>query len=210
MAITTTAEYKTYAVISGTTLDTLLGVLIPIAQRAAEEWCGRPAAGFESATWTQFLDGRGSDVLWFPCWPVDSITSLSYRDATGGLTALDTTSYRIGDRGRVTRTGVVYASVSEDQEWPDAEAVQFHAVPQYREGFGNFKAVYVGGYSSGSMPSTLKYAVWRITDGLYAARRRDGAIASESIGAYSITYRDRASMITGEIQALLSEWRRQA
>ena len=106
MAITSLSEYKAYAGISGTSLDTILTTLLGVAQDQIERYCDRPAGGFETGSKTENVDGTGSEYLLVKCWPITSVTTLKHRSADGSLTTLDSSEYRIDSTlGRIVRPG---------------------------------------------------------------------------------------------------------
>lgn len=189
MALVTLAEYKTYAGISGTDDDAVLQVLISAAQDAIERFCGRDAGGFESGTKTEYYDGRGSEYLFLRSWPASSITSVKWRDAAGNLTTISATSYRLKSDRTLVRTGVNRGRFTSD-EWGyvGEEALtypQFSVQPQFSEGLGNIEVVYAGGFAT--IPGSLKLAVYRLVDGMFASRRENPDMQSETIGSYSYT-----------------------
>ena len=206
MAITTTSEYKSYAGITSSAFDTQIGTLLAVAQEMIEDACGRPAGGFESATWTQDVNGFGTELIFVPCWPVSSITSISYIDDSGGLTALDSTSYRAGDGGLLTRTGVSRGRVTGDPFATVLDQTPYEVSPQFSEGKKNYRVVYSGGY--GTIPQRLKMAVWRLTDTMRANIGQDPTITGESIGDYSYTKDPAAkTAITEEVYSQIGTWR---
>lgn len=209
MAIITASNYKTYAGISDTSLDARLAVLIPIAQERIEALCGRPAAGFETATWTQDFDGHGGPKIFCPCWPVTSITSVSWRAPDGTLTALDSTCYQISADARfVEKPGSVMARGITN---PNIVADDFNMPltsysPQFREGLKNFRVVYVGGYSS--IPEQIKMAAYQLLNDLIIGTRQPSGLKSESDGRYTYVNADGGSDPNDPLSVvnLLSNW----
>lgn len=218
MALTTYTAYKVYANIpSGTTTwDSLLTTLIAAAQAAVESYCGRPAGGFESATWTQARNGNGAESIWVPCWPVTTLTSVTEILSDGSTQALDSTTYRIGQRGEIARTGVSRSrfgnGVTPDGYWPgdySDGATGFGPDPSFCEGRNNYSIVYVGGYASNAIPANLVLAIWMMVDVMFTRRGKDPAMSGESIEGYSyqksVTLTN--SLFTDPIKSLLQEWR---
>lgn len=214
MALITAQNYKDYASIADTSLDARLAILIPIAQARIESLCGRPSAGFETATWTQDFDGRGGPTLFAPCWPVTSITSVSWRSADGDLTELDSDSYWIAaDTRGIDRSGAQLLRGFADPNTLSDEGspTLTGAYPAFFEGFKNYRAVYVGGYASDAIPAELKMAMYRLIDQMISDTRQAGNIKSESDGHYSYTKFDSGGMGNADdplsLVSLLSKWR---
>lgn len=104
MALLTTAEARTaIGGLSGSTDDTLLDALVAGIGVAFAQWCRFPktAAGtwtMESASYTLYLTGDGSDRLRIPVKPLVSVTSI-YDDvlrAYGSDTLVASTDYTSG------------------------------------------------------------------------------------------------------------------
>ena len=216
MALTTSTAYKAYAGITATTWDTLLGTLVAAAQAMVEVYCGRPAGGFETATWTQARNGNGAESIWVPCWPVTTLTSVTEILSDGSTQALDSTTYRIGQRGEIARTGVSRARfggvATSAGNWPGEYAdggVGFGPEPSFCEGRNNYSIVYVGGYASNAIPANLVTAIWMLVDILFARRGKDPALSGESIEGYS--YQKSVTLtndlFTQPIKFLLADWK---
>lgn len=203
-ALVTVAEYKTYAGITGSGDDAVLTVLIDAASAAVRRACGRhESTGFASATYTETIDGTGADTISLVEWPVSSVTSIKYIDDNGVETTIAATAYRVN-----LATGVVYMLGSgHGRSQVDSDGYMVVGgwgwEPKWTQGFGNYQAVYVGGYSP--IPSDLAYAVFRLVDIMFAERRQNPNLQSESLGAYSYA---RASVAAGAAAASDSEFDR--
>jgi hypothetical protein len=212
MALTTAAEYKAFLNYSGTDRDTWIAAMLPVAQRIVEKICGRPSGGFESATWTQDFDGRGGYAIKVPCWPVTSITSVSCRDSSGDLTALDTESYWISDDARfVERSGSqVSRGYNDPNTLNDDPGGLTGQSPAFADGNKNYRIVYVGGYASNAIDSNLKLACWKLLDNMWATKGESGDLKSESDGHYSYTRSDGGVAGDGSdpmgLKVILSDW----
>lgn len=77
-ALTTVANFKTYAGITGSDDDTLLTSLIARATSAIEAYCGQTLT---STTYREFYDGQGDCEIWLNATPVTGVQLL----ATGRL-----------------------------------------------------------------------------------------------------------------------------
>jgi hypothetical protein len=211
MAIITTAEYKTYAGLTDTSLDSFLAVAIPAAQSAIETLCGRPSGGFESATWTETWSGDENPCYSVQCFPITAITSVSSIDSYGTLTALDSTKYVIDPDSRaicragskIGRYGMDTSGNFENYFQPNYIGFQ----PQFLNGIKNYSVTYTGGYTSGNMPAALKWAQYRLVDNMVSDRRR-ADLKSESIGDYTYTVSDVGAhgFVPAEIKELIQQW----
>ncbi len=169
MALDTATAYKAYT--GSTVSDSIVTSAIASAQAAMERYCGRDAAGFESATWTELYDGTGCEWLQLRHWPITSITSVSTRDDKTTYTAIAATSYDATTRGRLYLLDAVWS-------WNGLASV-------FSEGTQNWKVVYVGGYSS--LPADLVNACRMMVTRLLSVRDVDPTLQSESVGSYSWT-----------------------
>jgi hypothetical protein len=73
-ALTSTANFKTYAGITSSDDDTLIGYLISRATSAIERYCDRT---LRSATYREFYDGTGTNDLTLKEYPISAVTLLS-------------------------------------------------------------------------------------------------------------------------------------
>ena len=205
MALISTSEYKAYAGISGTGDDTAIGVYVNIANAWIARMCGRT---FESATYTEYYDGDGTDTLVLKNTPITSITSIKFRNADDTLdTALSSTLYRVD-----LATGVIKLLGSTrvwgyDDTSSGLPATELVYSSRFTEGHQNWQVVYVGGYAT--IPDDLKYAAYLTVDLLFNNRGQAGMFNAESIGQYSY---QRASRDQGlaSIMAVLGGFRRLA
>lgn len=208
MALITADMYKTYAGISDTSFDAFLAVAVPAVQDTIESLCGRSEGGFESASWTETFSGAETPCKYLKNWPVTAIASVSFVDADGTTTALDSSSYAIDPMGRaVCMTGSMMGralmSTTGDFEGyfaPNQTGVR----PQFLEGMKNYTVTYTGGYST--VPARLKWVCYRMLDQMIADRRVPGDLKSESIGDYSYVRSEAAGLISPEIRERLQEW----
>ncbi len=208
MALITADMYKTYAGISDTSFDAFLAVAVPAVQDTIESLCGRSEGGFESASWTETFSGAETPCKYLKNWPVTAIASVSFVDADGTTTALDTSSYAIDPMGRAvcmagSMMGRALMSTTGDFEGyfaPNQTGVR----PQFLEGMKNYTVTYTGGYST--VPARLKWVCYRMLDQMIADRRVPGDLKSESIGDYSYVRSEAAGLISPEIRERLQEW----
>lgn len=207
MAIISTANYKTYKGISASTYDSQLDVIIPAAQSAVEQWCGRV---FDSATFTEKHNGNGWHRIVVKNAPITALTSISIVAPDGSSNAIDTDAYTYE-----AETGIIgFQPTSEGVLWVDdwgvAEDDVWNVSPKFPGGFQNLSVVYTGGYSSQAMPAGLKLAMYQYVDVLMAqavAGVGTGAFKSERLGDYNY------ERMTGEesealMVRLFGPWRR--
>lgn len=171
--------------------------LVEMAQGAVES----ALPGFSFATGDETVDVRAhGNELWTPRYPVTAINGVSLGDAVLGSTSFEWT-----DRGRLT-FGV--RSVLNDFE--------IETSPAWRSP-GPYTVDYDYGFEDADLPADIASAV----AGLVATALRQQAtnpdnVASETLGAYSVTYGtgpDRAGVNAGigsteSLRYQLRRWRR--
>jgi len=186
MALTTVSAYKTYAGITGSGSDAVLAVLLSQASAVLRRMTGRDLSnGFESASRTEYYDGKDAETIQLREWPVTSITSVKYVNDDGSTETIGSTEYRVN-----TLTGVLSMLGSVRGRFivnatGGLNSPEFGVSPRFDAGFQNVQVVYTGGYSS--IPADLELAVFRLMDVGYSQRGRDSSKQSESIGDYSYT-----------------------
>lgn len=174
MAITTTAEYKSWMGTSVSTDDTFIGTLVTGAQELAEQYIGYTLDGSER---TEYYDGAGMNVIVLKARPVVSITSLTPIDADGTAgTAWASTDYKVDlDTGELRLTPDSQARfVRDDFGAVEVEPVgEFGQSPAFGDQFRNVKVVYKAGWGSSpytAAPTSLKINLWNIIDAMYRSR----------------------------------------
>lgn len=208
MALVSTAEYNAYAGTSGQ--DTLIGILIALAQGAIEAYCDR---AFDSATYTaETYDGSGTDSLQLRQWPVTDIDSVSIREGLSDATPVvqDDSTYLVNAQSGLLRR------LSGMEGWADTSVFRINGVlalaaeatwPMGRE---NIVVTYTAGYAT--IPQNLKLACYRLVDHLRGVRGSDGNLISEGMDAYSYTrgvpdaQHWAMTGITREVAALLAPY----
>lgn len=79
-ALTTKEKVKSYLSLSGTGNDVLIDMLIDQATAFIENYCG--GRKFLSQSYTDVVDTKGGDKLFFENYPVTALTSVKYRSGT--------------------------------------------------------------------------------------------------------------------------------
>jgi hypothetical protein len=182
LALTTASEYKTYAGISGSTDDTFIGVILLVAEKYVANICNRT---FESATVTEIYDGNGEESIVLRRPPVTSVTSVEFAVSSTTWTTVPSEAYRIDLAAGVlsmansSATFLNFDDSLVDRPW------QIGMRPSFPRGRSNIRVVYVGGYAT--IPDDLKFVVWSMMDMMFANRRANLGMQSESIDSYSYT-----------------------
>lgn len=197
MAIITTSNYKTYAGITTTAYDAQLGVIINAVEDAARRQLGRSLSnGLESATRTEDYEATNAGTLQLREFPVTSITSITpiMGDNTLG-TAMDSTTYHAN-----LRTGLVYLNGSSSGRafYDDDEDIGPRSDWSVQPAFARVRVVYV----SDAAESDLLVALYRMVDGSFASIKVDPNIASQSLGNWSVNYRDAAATVETNMHLL--------
>jgi hypothetical protein len=179
----TTAEYKTWANISGTAYDSVIATIVSGVSTEIRRWCGRDTTnGFESMSRTERYDGNNEQTINLMEWPVSSVASVKVYASDGTYETLDATTYRCDASGgilsRVDPTKARYPVTA----FGTVQAT-FSVQPWFPDGFDNIEVAYTGGYAT--IPDDLKIAALRMSDVHFSARGRNMGIASESLGQYS-------------------------
>lgn len=211
MAIISAAEFKVWKGISASTYDAQLAVIIPAVQSMAELYCNRV---FDSTTYTgataEKHNGTDSPILCLRNAPVTTLTSISVVDAAGNSTTIDSDSYTLdADAGVVQYEPASVSSIISD-EWGVSENLAWVPAPRFPMGHQNISVVYVGGYTSQTMPAGLKMAMYQAVDiqlGMATAGIGVGQYESERLGEYAIT-RYAPEAYTATIERLFGPWRR--
>lgn len=170
MSLTVIADVKQQLGLENdSTKDAFLANLILRAQKLLEKYCGRK---FDSATYTEFYDGDGTDELLLNQYPIVSVTSL--HDDLGrtfdSLTLISTSDYVIyKERGKIKLTS--------------SEPSQSGRV--FARGAQNVKVIYVAGYDP--VPEDLQDAALQQIEHMFN-RAKTGGFTSRSMGGISETY----------------------
>lgn len=208
MAIISASDWKSYKGISASTYDTQLAVVIPAAQSAVEQWCGRV---FDSATFTEKHNGNGWHRIVLKNAPITALTSITVVGPDGTSETVDSTTYTYEAETGIIGFQPASEGVLSVDEWGESETDgAWDVSPKFSGGFQNISVVYTGGYSSGTMPAGLKLAMYQYVDVLMSQAVGGvgaGAFKSERLGDY-----DYERMVGEESDALMvrlfGPWRR--
>jgi len=144
----TTAEFKTYQRIDGTDQDTIIPILLKNARLAAEQYTDRQLI---TATYRWFANYFSLYEIKLPVAPLQSISTIKYRDDDLQLVTLISTRYEVdaaSDPGRVRP--------ANNQNWPVVKDRYQGVEITYTAGYGDTAA---------SVPEPFKqfilaYAAW--------------------------------------------------
>jgi len=202
--MTTVDALKTHLGITTTDADDQLADAIIAASDAVATYIGYPPL---RQFYRETLAGFGSNRLMVSRTPVVSITAMYY--GTTGL-LVDPASYVIDDD--------VAGFIVRDLGFPWSAGVEWdldsHVAPRSE------RKVFIVDYDAGwvmstgstrTLPNDLEHAALEGAKSLYLGRKRDGTIASKSVGDLSVTYRlrsDMASNLPPESVGFLERYRR--
>lgn len=203
--------FKEYLGIPSSTDDNLLALCITMAQKAIERYCG--VDSFASASYTEDIDGTGTNILAVKNTPITTLTSVSslsrLSDGTEEATTVSSSSYRYDSKsGQIT---LLWAEASLFPEYwgSDNGPATFRAEsPRWIEGFRNYRVVYTAGYATGSFPDDLQQACLEIASTIYRNRRVNQNMASESTSTVSYTAKSEAELAAG-LASMLDQYRMQ-
>lgn len=207
MAIATVTEYKAYANISGSGEDAFLAVILAAAEDQITRFCNR--TNFNTGTYAEnHSAGSDQDTFTARVYPITSITSLKRLTGTSASATMSTDAYTFhASSGIVKLWGAGQERSGGRYGFTDPMEDDIGERPAFVQGTLNYELVYVAGYASDAMPAALKFALYRVMDGMRSARGRDPLLTGESIGAYSVQYAAGVSgspgMLATEIQAML-------
>jgi len=212
LAIITTAEYKAYAGISGTAQDAQLDILIPGLQAELERRTGRK---FDSATYTEYVDGSDSPQISVRNYPITSVTSVQLIDRSETVVyTYDAAYYKIElDTGLISRqSGGMWGGEVSDAypNWwqPLPSPLTYQLGPAFPDGWRNIKVIYVGGYASNAMPADLKLLMYDLTSTRLAQIGQDMGLESEGLGHYNYKRGQNAADIWEIYATRVAMWRR--
>lgn len=144
-------------------------------------------------TFTEYLNGNGSNTIRVANIPVVAITSITVYKADGSSEVLDSTTYRVNlNTGTIARTvdgSNIYVYTDNAEYAPDVNIGD--ALP-FPEGFQNIKVIYTGGYTSTNTPPDLRNAVYRYVDLMIADSVLpvgSANMSAEGLGLYNYTRR---------------------
>lgn len=206
MPIITTAQYKTYAGITGTAQDAQLNVIIPALQDELEIATGRK---FDAAAFVERIDGADSPTLGVRNYPINSVASVTLINRAGTVvTTYASTGYKIeGSTGLISRQCGGFWGGS-DYYAPLQNPLVFERAPEFPDGWRNIEVSYNGGYADVDMPPSLKLLMYDLTTTTLANAGVDQSMESEHLGHYS--YKRGNGDIWVRFASRVNAWKRVA
>ena len=179
------ADLKAYIGETGTSNDLELARLLRVAASRIEGACGKEPGDFLSQTFTETLNPTGDPSVYLKNGPVSSVTSVTRIFNDGSTEAVASTDYRFDPK-----TGEVRLIVDEDAQWlygsrhyqADDWILRSRG---FAKGFRSVQVVYVAGYTPTTMPYDLQQAAIEIARELWATRKLNPGLNSESLPDYS-------------------------
>lgn len=191
MPIITTAEYKTFAGITGTASDARLNVIIPALQAQLERLTGRK---FDSDEFTEYYDGQWASSIQLRSMPIDEIASVSFVDIDRTVLYVvpaieytfdvdtGTLSWRVLDSASIPTGCDGWGSSST---YGNGEGYLIGDSPQFSNSvYRGVKVVYTAGYEDADMPLDLKLLMFDLVGTALATVNADWSMKSETLGHY--------------------------
>lgn len=159
-----------------TTWDAILIDLINGVSAAIETYCCRKLKLQSTVSYTEYFDGQGGEAVTVKNRPITSVTSVHddpYQSYSAD-TLVDPTSYTIyNNEGRIEL-------INDDNRSIVSKGL-------FYDGKNNVKVIYKAGYTT--IPYDIEQAANKWVMKLFRQREKEG-IASERLGAYSVSYQD--------------------
>lgn len=155
----TTAEVKLHLRVDGSTEDALIDLYAKAARQAVEDACW---VAMLTQTWDYLLDAwpAGNEIE-LPRPPLQSVTSITYRDADGAIQTFAATNYRVDASGLLGRV-----VLKPSAQWPTA-ALDTGSPIAVR---------FMAGYTAAAnVPQLMRSAVLLLTGELYQQREAAAA-----------------------------------
>jgi len=183
--LTSLAEVKDFLLIDVTTWDSFISKLITRVSKLFDSYCRRP---LKARDLDKVLDGNGTNTLWLPTYPINSITKLwlSKDQEWTSANEISANNYYVNvDTGRLRLTkGDVFP------DYPDSVRIQFN-----------------GGYST--VPADLEEAcIEEVARRFHFSQEKQLGRLSESTMAGATTYEPAGLLRTVRLVLdLYKDWR---
>ena len=175
-ALMTTTELQTFlnstisSKVTGITDADYRQTLVNLASDMIEKYCDRI---FIKAAYTEeAYSGNNNEYLYLNEYPID--------------TAADFYLYHWDI---ISNSSLYTFTVNTEYSITNATHGEIYKSSKFMKGVGNYRVTYTAGYTQALVPYDLKIACAQIA-GIYYNTAGSGGIASESIGAYSVSYKD--------------------
>lgn len=145
-------ELKSQLRITGTSQDTMLGVLAKAARQHVEDYL---RYSLMTATWELYLDSfpKSGDCIWIQKSPVTEITFLKYYNTEGTLTELSLNTDYIPDFN--SKPCRIYEAYSK--QWPAARVIPNAVIVKFKAGYETAAAV----------PDLIRQAILMVATTMY-------------------------------------------
>jgi hypothetical protein len=181
-ALTTVARLKSFMNKTDSSDDTILAILIDVCTDFIEGYCKRRF--FETTYTNEVYDGSGRGALLLKNYPVDQTAPFSVQRRQ---------------------------SISNEDDWDDLDGENFHVdflagivttqSGDFRDYPRHYRVTYTAGYAFSNVDAPLvtlesiglgdlEFACWELVKKAFLRRKQTGDIQSESIGDYSVTFRE--------------------
>ena len=194
------SDLKVYLGITVSTFDTVLEDLLNQSADAIERFLGRDVKDLGSDI-TEFHDGddgTNKDTLYLRNFPVNALTSVSFR--TGAIGSPTFVAFNANDFVRDDETGTFFFGTG------------FRGLGgQLPDGRQNIRVIYQGGYTSGNVPNDLVLALNKMASAQFTQRKSQG-IDTEKVGSISVKWSSAigSSLLAsgGDVAQLLIPYKR--
>ena len=201
MALCTATEFKAWRGVTGSDYDSVITTLIASSQAEIERLTGRTEGGFESASFTEVLDGNGSQQIKVSNGPITAITSITVGNSDPATLSADSYTFKGRVISRLPFDGG--GSLTTRDGWGDPLPIGGRS-PCFAEGVQNVTVVYTGGYAT--VPDDLKQVCYEFVAHQLDSRGQDFGKQAAAVGNTNYTYRSPADFKEYKLM-LVSPWR---
>lgn len=158
-----TSEVKLHLRVDSSTEDALIAIYAAAARQAVEDECW---VALYTQTWDYLLDAwPDGDAIELPRPPLQSVTSITYRDSAGVTSTFAAANYHVDTKGDMGRIVLKYGL-----QWPTATL----------DAGSPIAIRFVAGYASAAaVPQLAKAAILLLTGELY--QQREAATAGQLV-----------------------------
>lgn len=154
----TVAEAKTHLRVDHADDDVYIAALIAAARETVENWTNR---SLTNQTYELVQDGwPAGDTFYLPRSPLQSVTSVKYKDSAGDESTLSSAAYLVDTDALPPRL-----RLKSGQTWPSVVLLEASAI----------RVRFVAGYgaAASAVPAALKQAVLLLVAGMYENRENE-------------------------------------
>lgn len=187
MPLVSVDDYKAICRITGSSVDAAITLALSNAESRVVNYCGRTFAG---GTYTERLDGTGTQAIVVTEPPIASVESLQLVDGGGDVIYTYEASGYVVDPDGYTIRLVDYSpyGLSAHNVLRGNDRTGHGPNPAFPRGWSNVKVVYDGGYAT--TPPDLAGAIVQLASVYLGAAADGGLMQSEGLGAVSYSRGD--------------------